>query len=476
MNDLRAFLSSIDERGQLQHVSGADQYLEIGSLSQIIRRDELGYALLFEEIPGTIPGSRIVTNALDTPLQVTLALGHDPTTSVREAVVQQKNRANDMETHPVKMVSTGPIFDNIQRDDDIDLTKFPAPHWNQNDGGRYIGTGDVVITENVDGNDRNAGTYRVQIQGPKTASLNIRSGRDADRHRKSYFEQGEPFPAVVSVGHQPDLFMAANRRFPSQVDELEYVSAHRDTPLEMVTGEVTGLPFPSRSEIVLEGFVHPNSEEVVEGPFAEWTGYYGTGETDQRPFEIERIYYRNDPIVLGYNNVPLSASSMSTVRSGATLWDQLEKAGVTGIDEVTTIYPGIWFQVISIEQQYAGHSTQVGMQAISLPAGLWEGRLTIIVDEDIDVYDLDEVMWATLSRCDPSEDIEIIDGCMSSRLNPRMPSEKKKSGEHTKSRMVIDATKPYHWKDEFPPDSKLSEELETTIREEFSEILSATDR
>ncbi|MFB6199026.1 MAG: hypothetical protein ABEI52_12290, partial [Halobacteriaceae archaeon] len=113
MNDLRAFLSSIEERGQLQHVSGADQYLEIGSLSQIVRRDELGHALLFEEIPETISGSRIVTNALDTPLQVTLALGHEPTTSVREAVVQQKERANDMETRPVKMVSTGPVFDNI---------------------------------------------------------------------------------------------------------------------------------------------------------------------------------------------------------------------------------------------------------------------------------------------------------------------------------------------------------------------------
>lgn len=470
MSDLRTFIAAIEEYDQVHRVSGADEHLEIGGISQIARRDDLSTALLFEDIPGAMPGARILTNALDTPLQVTSALGHTPTTDIEAAVLAEKDRSAAAESRPVRVVDEGPVLENVQRDAAVDLTQFPAPVWNDNDGGPYIGTGDVVITEHAEEDDRNAGTYRVQVHGPRTATLNIRPGRDADRHRNSSFDRDEPFPAVISLGHHPDLFMAANRRFPSQVDELEYVSAQRDEPLEVVEGEVTGLPFPSHSEIVLEGHVHPDADEIVEGPFAEWTGYYGTGETDQRPFEIDRIYYRDDPIVLGYNNVPMAASAMSAVRSGAALWDQLEKAGMTGIDSVATIFTGIWFQVVSIEQQYSGHSTQVGMQAISLPSGVWEGRLTVVVDEDIDVYDLKEVLWAMLSRCDPSEDLQIIENCQSSRLNPRMSPEKQASGDHTKSRIVIDATKPYHWRDEFPADAKLDPALEAELKDSFDSL------
>ncbi|WP_191967080.1 MULTISPECIES: UbiD family decarboxylase [Haloferax] len=472
MRDLREFVAAIEERGQLERVSGADLELEIGGISKIARRDELGTALLFGDFEGTVPGSRVLTNALDTPLQVTLALGHEPTSDIREAVLAQKETASEMKTRPVEVVEDGPVFENVQRGDDVDLTAFPAPRWHENDGGRYIGTGDVVITESPDGDDRNAGTYRVQVHGPKTATLNIRPGRDADRHRQAYFDRDEPFPAVISLGHQPDLFMAANQRFPSHVDEMEYVSAQRDQPLEVVEGEVSGLPIPAHAELVVEGKVWPDAEEITEGPFGEWTGYYGAGETQQRPFEIDRIYYRDDPIVLTYNNVPMTATAMSTIRSGAALWHQLEEAGMTGIDEVTTIFPGIWFQVISIEQQYPGHSTQVGLQAMSLPAGSWEGRITIVVDEDINVYDLDEVLWATVSRCDPAEDMQLIENCVSSRINPRLSAEQEKSGDHTKSRLFFDATKPYHWKEEFPPDTKLDPDMEADLRAEWSDLLS----
>lgn len=472
MRDLREFVRAIEDRGQLERVPGADLDLEIGGVSSLARQDALDTALLFEDIEGTRPGARVLTNAVDTPLQVTLALGHEPTNDIREAVVAQKERAAEMETRPVETVDDGPVLENVQRGGEVDLTEFAAPTWHAHDGGPYIGTGDVVITEHAEEDDRNAGTYRVQVHGPKTATLNIRPGRDGDRHRQSYFERGEPFPAVVSLGHQPDLFMAANQRFPAHVDELEYVSAQRDRPLETVEGEATGLPFPARSELVIEGTVHPDAEEITEGPFGEWTGYYGAGETQQRPFEIDRIYHRNDPIVLAYNNVPMTATAMSTIRSGAQLWHQLEDAGITGIDEVTTIFPGIWFQVVSIEQQYAGHSTQVGMQAMSLPSGVWEGRITIVVDEDVDVYDLAEVLWATVSRCDPAEDLTVIENCVSSRINPRMSPEQTASGDHTKSRMLLDATKPYHWKEEFPEDTRIDPELEAELRTAYAELLS----
>ncbi|MFB6132585.1 MAG: UbiD family decarboxylase domain-containing protein, partial [Halanaeroarchaeum sp.] len=175
------------------------------------------------------------------------------------------------------------------------------------------------------------------------------------------------------------------------------------------------------------GHVYPDRDPVVEGPFAEWTGYYGKSARELYPFVVERVYYRDDPIVLGFNNVPIAAAAMSNTRAAGQLWSQLERVGITGIEGVTTILPDIWFQVIALDQQYAGHSTQAGMQAISLPAGVWEGRFTVIVDDDIDIHDVNQVLWAMVSRCDPDEDLQVIQNCLSSQLNPRMPPEQKAS-------------------------------------------------
>ncbi|MFB6150763.1 MAG: UbiD family decarboxylase [Haloarculaceae archaeon] len=473
MRDLREFIDAIDERGQCERVSGADLDREVGGISTLVRREELDAAVLFEEFEDCMPGARLLTNALDTPLQVTLALGQEPTTDMREAVVAQKERASVNETRPVETVDSGPVMANVDRGDEVDLTRFPAPKWHEHDGGRFIGTGDLVVTRHAETGDLNAGTYRVQVHGPRTATISIDSGRDGGRNQRSYFEDGEPFPAAVSVGHSPDLFMAANERLPSGVDELEYVSAQRPEPLEVVEGEATDLPFPARSELVLEGHVYPDRETVTEGPFAEWTGYYGKDAQELHPFVVERAYYRDDPIVLGFNNVPMAAAAMSNTRASAQLWAQLEQVGVTGIDEVNTFLPGVWFQVISMEQQYAGHSTQVGMQAISLPAGVWEGRFTVVVDEDVDAYDLREVVWAMVSRCDPEEDVQVVPDCVSSRLNPRLPPEQKAEGDLTTSRAVIDATRPYHWRDRFPPDTTIDPEFEAELVEQYADLFAA---
>jgi 4-hydroxy-3-polyprenylbenzoate decarboxylase len=475
MRDLRDYMAALESHGQLERLSGVDLDLELGGISYLVRRDRLGTAVLFDEFDDRMPGARMLTNILDTPTQVTLALGYEPTDDIREAIRLHKERGSTTETRPVDHVDDGPVLDNVQRGDDVDLTAFPAPLWTEHDGGRYIGTADAVVTRHAETGERNLGTYRVQVHGPQTATLNIRPSRDGGAHRRSYFEQGEPFPAAVSLGHHPDIFMAGNERLPAGVDELEYVSARRDQPLEVVEGEVTGLPFPSRSEIVIEGHVYPEADELTEGPFAEFTGYYGAGETNQRPFVVERIYHRDDPIVTGYNNVPVAAGAMSVIRSAPKLWNQLEQAGIGGIDQVNTVLPGVLFEVISVDQQYPGHSTQVGMAAMSLPAGSWEGRLTVVVDDDVDAFEIDEVLWAMATRVEPTEDIEIIENGMGSRINPRTPPEQKADGDVTIGRLLVDATVPFHWQEEFPPDTRIDPDFESELRERYAETLFAED-
>jgi 4-hydroxy-3-polyprenylbenzoate decarboxylase len=471
MRDLREFIDGLQAEGQLERVSGADLDLEVGGLSKLARRKGLGTGLLFEGFEGVEPGAKVLTNALDSPLQVLLALGEEPVDDIEQAIRAQKERASVSETRSVDTVSSGPVMENVDRDEEVDITRFPAPRWHEHDGGKYIGTGDLVVTRHAETGEINAGTYRVQVHGPRTATISIDTGRDGKRNQRSYVENDEPFPAAVSLGHQPDLFMAANERVPSGINELEYLSAKRDQPLEVIEGEVTALPIPARSELVFEGHVYPDREPVVEGPFAEWTGYYGKGPGELAPFVVERVYYRDEPIVLGFNNVAIAAAAMSNTRASGQLWSQLEQVGVTGIDQVNTILPGVWFQVISMEQQYAGHSTQVGMQAISLPAGVWEGRYTVLVDEDIDAHDINQVLWAMVSRSDPEEDIQIVTDCVSSPLNPTMHPDQKADGELTNTRAVIDATKPYHWKEEFPADTKIGEDLKAELTDRFGDLL-----
>lgn len=471
MRDLREYIATLEEHDQLEHVTGVDWDLAIGGISEIARRDGFGTALLFDDIPDYEPGYRILTNPLDTPLQFAQAFGYGPMTDMKSVVVEHKERGQTSGDGELRTVEDGPVLENVQQDDDIDITDFPALKWHENDGGRYIGTGDAVITRHMDTGAINAGTYRVQVHGTRTATVNIEPDRDGARNRESYFERGEPFPVVVSLGHQPDVFLAASERTATHTNELEYLSARRGEPLPVVHGEVTGLPFPAESELVFEGHVYPDQDTLVEGPFGEFTGYYGSGGRERHPFVVERVYHRDDPIVLGYNNVPIRASANSIVKGAATLWQQLEDAGVPGIDEVNSVLPGSWYQVISIEQQYSGHSTQAGLQAVSLPAGAWSGRITVVVDEDIDAFDLDEVRWAITTRFDPAEDLHVVDRAVSGKLDPRIHPERKERGDLTNSRAIVDATRPFHWRDEFPPDSKLDSEREAAIREEYGDLL-----
>ncbi|MFB6081307.1 MAG: UbiD family decarboxylase [Halanaeroarchaeum sp.] len=470
MYDLRQFIDRLREHDQLTVLQGADWDLEIGGVSDLVRREDLETAVLFDDIEGYDPGLRVLTNAFDTPLQASLALGYDPTTSLETAVRTHKERAPMTGAVPPATVASGPVTETVRSGADIDLLSFPVPKWHAKDGGRYIGTADVVVTRNRETGALNAGTYRVQVHGPDEVTVYISPGKDGRRNRDSFLDADEPFPVVVSVGHAPDLFCAANERLPEGVNELEYAGGRRGEAVEVVEGEVTGLPIPAHAELVLEGHVYPDAEPVTEGPFGEWTGYYGSGQQDIRPMTVERVYHRPDPIIFGYN-VSIAPSALSVIRSAARLWDELDQAGVPGVEAVNAFMPGPYFQVIAVDQQYAGHATQVGMQAISLPAGAYHGRFTVVVDADVDVYDWQEVLWALTSRCDPADDVQVVDDCWSTPLDPRIPPDRKGAGDLTNSRAVLDATRPYHWRESFPDDSRIADDLADRLRERFGAAL-----
>jgi 4-hydroxy-3-polyprenylbenzoate decarboxylase len=235
--------------------------------------------------------------------------------------------------------------------------------------------------------------------------------------------------------------------------------------MDLIRGEVTGLPFPAHSEIVLEGEVSP-TETAKEGPFGEWTGYYAGGARDEPVIRIKRAYYRNDPILTcaASQKPPHSHLFERCFIRSAALLDSLEGAGIPDVKGVWVHQAGAGrtFVVISIKQRYFGHANQVGLVASQVNPIGYVGRYVVVVDDDIDPTDIHDVIWAMGTRSDPKRDMTILDRCWSSRLDTMVTGDALYN-----SRVVIDACIPYERLDTFPRVAQTSRELAADVRKRF---------
>src|SRR6266508_3410228 len=300
-NDLRAFMGELEQLGELKALNGADWNLEIGALTEI-SAEQNGPALLFDEIKGYRKGFRILCNIFAGQRRTGMTLGLPRELTGVALLNAWRSRLHDFKPVPPKTVARGPLLENLVEGDAVDLDKFPTPLWHEKDGGRYIGTGDAVITRDPDTGAVNLGTYRCMIQGKNRISVKMNKGKHGRLAMQKYHAMGKPCPIAVSVGHAPQLFMAAALPMPPGVEEYGVAGWLCDTPIEVVESVATGLPLPAFGEIVLEGEVAPynDGEPPKEGPFGEWPGYYADTTVGEVPvMEVKRIYYRNDPIMLG---------------------------------------------------------------------------------------------------------------------------------------------------------------------------------
>jgi 4-hydroxy-3-polyprenylbenzoate decarboxylase len=199
---------------------------------------------------------------------------------------------------PCQEVASGPITENVEIGDAVDLDKFPVPLWHELDGGPYIGTGVGVITRDPDTGWVNMGTYRVQRHDRNRVGFYISPGKHSRIHRDTYFARGEPCPVVMVFGADPLNYILAASEIPQGINELNYMGAVRGKPVPVIKGRVTGLPIPANAEIVVEGIANP-TDVMLEGPFGEWTGTYASKGREEPFIKVETLYYRNNPILLG---------------------------------------------------------------------------------------------------------------------------------------------------------------------------------
>ncbi len=465
-NDLRDWIDQVDKMGQLQKVKGATWQEDIGMISEIVGHTRGSPAVLVDEIPGHKPGYRVLVNSFHSLQRIALTLGLPTDADTWTALRLWQERIKRAQPIEPRYVEEGPILENVLTGDNVDVLKFPAPIWHESDGGRYLGTASADVTRDPETGWVNLGTYRVMVHDKNRVGFYISPGKHGRIHREKYFAKGEPCPLAVVIGLNPLLYLASCGEVPPNVSEYAWAGGIRGEPLRVVEGRVTGLPIPADAEIVLEGFAYPN-EKMVEGPFGEWTGYYASASREEPVMQVKAIYHRHNPIIVGSppNRPPDEQSHYRAFMRSALLWDEIEKAGVPDVT-------GVWcheaggsrlFVAVSIKQRYFGHSRQAMHIAANCHTGGYLGRYVVVVDDDIDVTDLEQVIWAMCTRSDPERSMDFQKRAWSGPLDPAIkPSEKGYN-----SRCLIDATRPWEWRDEFPPVSAPSPEVAKKAREKW---------
>lgn len=473
-HDFRGFIEAAKKVSEWRAIDGADWDGEIGALIEATAELDSRPMLMFDKIKNYPAGFRLVSLAFANYKRTALAFGISPEKSKLEVVRLLARKMKSAKAIAPEVVKTSVLMENVLQGDAVDLFKFPAPRFHAGDGGRYIGTGNCLINADPESGFINAGTYRMQLHERDLLGLWMSPGQHGRMICAKYWEQGKSCPVVVAFSADPLLFTLAHTKVAWGNSELDYTGGIMGRPLQVVRGPLTGLPIPAGAEIAIEGDVPPPGvESRPEGPFGEWPGYYsggtiGTGEP-QPVIKVKAIYHRDDPILEEEAPLWTGAMKIDGNPTAGILWDQLEAAGIQSVVGVYNHSP--YFTVVAIQQKYAGHAKQAGLATLSCAAAARNGRYVVVVDEDIDPTNLKEVLWAMMTRVDPPTNIDIVDGCWSTPLDPRMPPDKRESKDHTNGRAIFYAVRPFEWKDKFPNVSRSSRELRERVIAKFRNVI-----
>lgn len=448
--DLREWLAKLESEGELFRVKAkVDWDLEIGGIVQKIF-DENGPALLFENIKDheNTVCRKLFSASLSATSRVALMMGLPKDTPYKEIIAVHKERIKKP-VEPV-IVKSGRVKENIVKEEDVDLWQFPAPKWHHLDGGRFLGTFDGVVTKDPDTGWTNIGLYRRQVHDEKTLGIPAGHGQHIWMHFIKYRKMGKPMPIAIVNGWDPVLPATACAPLPPGVCEYDIMGALRQKPVELVKCETNDLLVPADAEIVFEGEVPTDLSTMrFEGPFGEYTGYYGS-EAGLKPIiNVRCITHRSDPILQGtLEGVPINEDHrIESVNASSVIWNHLDQymKGVTAVNvDPSTAWANI---IVQVDNRYIGQPHQVASLIWGFIAPYW-GKNIMVVDTDIDIFDGNKISWAFAYRVDPKKDLITFPG-WGSPTDPIVHPAERHTHTWTKvNRLLIDATKPIH---ENPP-------------------------
>jgi UbiD family decarboxylase len=474
MRDLRGWLKQVDALGELAVISRElDWNEESSALNYMVGQREGAPALLFEKIKDSKPGFRTLHNLFGTSKErVAVSFGFPAGKSITE-LIRMVRESFRRKIPPARVPPAGaPVNENVVTGDQCDITIFPAPKMWPLDGGRYLGTWDLFITRDLEDGHHNIGTYREMVKGPRELFVYWSPGKDARLQADRYWDRGLSFPVASVYGPDPLLFTVSTQTLPKTESEYDYAGGLAGEPIEVFQSEVTGLLLPAAAEIIIEGEMRPGNNSL-EGPFGEFTGYYGRPEAQTPIIDVKCIRYRSNPILtcaLMADYPACEQSLLFSVIRSARIWADLDRLGVPGIRGVFS-FPeaagGFGATAVAIEQRYPGHAAQVASLAAQVPAGAYYAKYIIVVDDDVDPTDIHQVLWAMTTRSDPATDIDVLRETWSTYLDPtKNPPEERPYG----SKALINACKDHKHLKQFSKRSRIRREVYERLVKRWGEF------
>ncbi|WP_198243457.1 4-hydroxy-3-polyprenylbenzoate decarboxylase [methane-oxidizing endosymbiont of Gigantopelta aegis] len=425
-NDLRDFIKQLEKQGELKRITTeVDPYLEMTEISNRVLKQQ-GPTLLFENPKGgNIP---VLTNLFGTPHRVAMGMGADSVTELRGigellAYLKEpeppKGMKDAMEKIPVfkqvlnmapKVIKNPPCQEIIRRGDEIDLSDYPIQTCWPDDVAPLI-TWPLVITKGPNKDRQNLGIYRQQVIGKNKVIMRWLAHRGGALDFKEFQQKypDKPYPVAVALGADPATILGAVTPVPDALSEYAFAGLLRGSKTEVADCILHDLQVPASAEIVLEGYIYPG-ETAPEGPYGDHTGYYN--EVDEFPvFTIECITQRQAPIYHStYTGRPPDEPAILGVALNEVFVPILQKQ----FPEIVDFYlppEGCSYRmaVISMKKQYAGHAKRVMLGTWSYLRQFMYTKFVIVVDEDVNVRDWQDVIWAMTTRMDPARDCTILE-------------------------------------------------------------------
>lgn len=424
--DLRDFLDQLALRGQLKRVTHPiDPYLEMTEICDRLLKQG-GPAVLFEQPKNhSIP---VLGNLFGTPDRVALGMGQESMAALREvgkllAYLKEpdppKGLKDAWEKLPVlkqvlnmapKVVSSAACQEIVWENQAVDLSKLPIQTCWPGDIAPLITWG-LTVTRGPYKSRQNLGIYRQQVIAPNKVIMRWLAHRGGALDYRDFCQvnPGMPYPVAVALGADPATILGAVTPVPDSLSEYQFAGLLRGAKTEVVQCLTHDLQVPASAEIVLEGFIYPD-ETAIEGPYGDHTGYYN--EQERFPvFTIERMTMRRNPIYHStYTGKPPDEPAILGVALNEVFVPLLQKQ----FTEITDFYlppEGCSYRmaIVSMKKQYPGHAKRVMFGVWSFLRQFMYTKFIIVTDEDIDIRNWKEVIWAITTRVDPARDTLIVE-------------------------------------------------------------------
>ncbi|AUZ25207.1 phenolic acid decarboxylase [Bacillus subtilis] len=437
--DFREFLAALEKEGQLLTVNEeVKPEPDLGAAARAASNlGDKSPALLFNNIYG-YNNAQIAMNVIGSWPNHAMMLGMPKDTPVKEQFFEFAKRY-DQFPMPVKREETAPFHEN-EITEDINLFDIlPLFRINQGDGGYYLDKACVISRDLEDPDNfgkQNVGIYRMQVKGKDRLGIQPVPQHDIAIHLRQAEERGVNLPVTIALGCEPVITTAASTPLLYDQSEYEMAGAIQGEPYRIVKSKLSDLDVPWGAEVVLEGEIIAGEREY-EGPFGEFTGHYSGGRS-MPIIKIKRVYHRNNPIFEHlYLGMPWTECDyMIGINTCVPLYQQLKEAYPNEIVAVNAMYTHGLIAIISTKTRYGGFAKAVGMRALTTPHGLGYCKMVIVVDEDVDPFNLPQVMWALSTKMHPKHDAVIIPDLS---VLPLDPGSNPSGITH---KMILDATTP----------------------------------